>query len=323
MTNKNVVIEDAAVENVHAGEDLGSILKAARLERKLSQQDVSNTLRYSIKQIDALENNAFDILPAPMMTRGFIRSYAKYLQVDAEPLLAAYRDSLGDDPQGVISVKSSMQPVSLSNASMPWLKYILATLLVLLFLLAWMAYVEYLPKQAGQADPDLGAESETKLPPMTESPNSETLPEAALPEAERAPASDSSVEQNDVMPAPVSNGANNVINISADANIGALGVQSAPVAPTSQPVANLQATGKSAKSVTLKFSGQSWVSIMDKSGKVIFEKLYHAGDVDTKQLTPPLNLVVGNASDTKLTFSGQEINLAAKSKNNVARITLE
>lgn len=299
MENKNVEINDAAGtgDNINAAGDLGSILKAARLEKKLSQQDVSNSLRYSVKQIDALENNAFDILPAPMMTRGFIRSYAKYLQVDAEPLLAVYRASLGDDPQKVISVKSSMRPVSLNKASMPWLKYILVTIVVLLFLLAWTAYVEYLPKQVDQVNPDLGAESEAQLPPITESINAEALPEPALPEAERSLGSEASLEQSDEAPATV--------------------------ATTPQPAANLQATDIEAKSLTLKFTGQSWVSIVDKSGKVIFEKLYHAGETETKQLTPPLNLVVGNASDTKLTFSGQEIDLATKAKNNVARIALE
>lgn len=316
MANKNVVIHDDADKSLHvATGDLGSILQAARLEKKLSQHDVSNTLRYSVKQIDALENNAFDVLPVPMMTRGFIRSYAKYLQIDVEPLLAIYRASLGDDPQKVISVKSSMPPVALSKASLPWVKYILAATVVLLFLVAWMAYVEYLPKQVEQVNPDAGVEAETKLPPIDQNQNVEVLPEVALPAAERALGSDGSLEQGNVAPAQMNN--------AADVNAPAQGVQLAPVAPIPEPAANLQATGIAAKSVTLKFTGQSWVSIMDKSGKVIFEKLYHAGETETKQLTPPLNIVVGNASDTKLTFLGQEVDLATKSKNNVARVTLE
>jgi cytoskeleton protein RodZ len=62
---------------------------------------------------------------------------------------------------------------------------------------------------------------------------------------------------------------------------------------------------------------------MDMTGKVIYEKLSHSGETETIQAVPPVNIVVGNASDTKLNFSGQEVDLAAKTKINVARVTLE
>jgi cytoskeleton protein RodZ len=71
------------------------------------------------------------------------------------------------------------------------------------------------------------------------------------------------------------------------------------------------------------FTGQTWVSVTDKSGKVIFEKMAHAGDKETFNAAPPLNVVIGNASATKLDFGGRDVDLAAHTKNNVARITLE
>lgn len=108
----------------------GAALEAARLAKGMTQQDVSNSLRYSVKQIDALEKDAFDLLPDAMITRGFIRSYARLLEIDAEPLLASYRQLTASESDKAISVQSSMRPVQLTKESQPWLKYILASILV-------------------------------------------------------------------------------------------------------------------------------------------------------------------------------------------------
>lgn len=319
-------------------QNLGATLQAARLEKKLSQQDVSNSLRYSVKQIDALENNVFDSLPDAMMTRGFIRSYAKYLELDAEPLLAAYRTSLGDDPEKVISVKSSMRPVALTKESQPWLKYILASIVVLLFLLAWIAYVEYMPTQDATVEPSaqlspVQTYAETTPEPLN--PSLEPLPEAALPAAERLPENDTNpvmadnavtqANQTDANQANTSQVNTNQVNTVTEPSARSLSV--APVVPAT-PAAPISASASSqavgpAKNISFTFSGQSWVRVMDMTGKVIYEKLSHSGETETIQAVPPVNIVVGNASDTKLNFSGQEVDLAAKTKNNVARVTLE
>lgn len=319
MADKQEISVDNDDQSLQARvQNLGSTLQAARLEKKLSQQDVSNSLRYSVKQIDALENNVFDSLPDAMMTRGFIRSYAKYLELDAEPLLAAYRTSLGDDPEKVISVRSSMRPVALTKESLPWLKYILASIVVLLFLLAWMAYVEYMPKQ--EAEVDTGAQlspvqTYAQTTPEPISPTVEALPEAALPAAERLAEDDANPVLADATATQANYSASSQASVSAEPSAS---VQAAPVA-----TASVSSQSSAAKNITFTFSGQSWVRVVDTAGKVIYEKLSHSGETDTIQAVPPVDIVVGNASETKLNFSGQEVDLAAKTKNNVARVTLE
>ena len=42
---------------------LGEVLLAARKAKKLTHKDISNSLRLSIKQIDAIEKNEFSLLP--------------------------------------------------------------------------------------------------------------------------------------------------------------------------------------------------------------------------------------------------------------------
>lgn len=301
---------------------LGEVLQAARLAKELTQQDISNNLRYSVKQVNALETGQFELLPDAMITRGFIRNYAKLLEIDAEPLLASYRQSVSSDTDKVIAVRSSMRPVQLTKESQPWLKYILASILVLLFLLAWLFYVDYMPKTPSISDEKTPEVIEEIAPA-----SAEPLPEAALPAAERL------AEGGDMAPDLLA--APNVgLNGSTQAPTNAADVKSAdplsqadfkPLAPsaTQQIQVPANSANPADKAVTMVFTAQTWVSVTDKFGKVVYEKLSRSGDQETINVKLPLNLVIGNASGTKLNFGGKDIDLAPHTKDNVARITLE
>ena len=66
---------------------IGVTLRSARIQRGLSIEQVAQDTRISARFIEALEDEAFSELPAPVYVRGFLRSYANYLKVDATPLL--------------------------------------------------------------------------------------------------------------------------------------------------------------------------------------------------------------------------------------------
>src|SRR5665647_508635 len=68
---------------------LGSMLREAREQLGLSIADVVAQTKFAPRQIEALEANDFKNLPETAFLRGFVRSYAKILKVDAEILLAA------------------------------------------------------------------------------------------------------------------------------------------------------------------------------------------------------------------------------------------
>jgi cytoskeleton protein RodZ len=308
---------------------LGEVLQAARVAKQLTQQDISNSLRYSVKQINALEQCEFDLLPDAMITRGFIRSYAKLLEIDAEPLLASYRQSVSSESDKVIAVRSSMRPVQLTKESQPWLKYILASILVLLFLLAWLFYVDYMPKPSGEAVEKTSEVIEEAAPAATES-----LPEIALPAAQRMAESDAVVPDLAADPNAAINTATQPATVAADVKPLDTVTQSdlKPLAPpvnqqmqvpvTASPV-TISSVKPADKTLSMSFTAQTWVSVADKSGKVVYEKMSHSGDLATINAAPPLNLVIGNASGTKLNFGGKDIDLAPNTKDNVARITLE
>jgi cytoskeleton protein RodZ len=309
---------------------LGGVIEAARIVKNMTQQDVSNALRFSVKQIDALENNAFGLLPDAMITRGFIRNYARLLEIDAEPLLASYRASVSTETDKVIAVKSSMRPVQLTKDSQPWLKYILASILVLFFLLAWLFYVDYMPKQTAVA-PEKTIELSPEAAPAVTQP----LPEIALPAAQREAdaelAAANVVEGTTAVTVVQTTEAKSPDGTAAHVD-SKPALQSVQQSSSSQQLAVHQTTTAlqpshapvaAAKSVNLAFTAQTWVSVMDKSGKLVYEKMSNNGDKETVNGMPPFNLVIGNASATKLSFGGKDIDLTAYTKNNVARITLE
>lgn len=319
---------------------LGEALSAARTSKKLSQQDVSNHLRFSVKQVDALENNQFEALPDAMITRGFIRNYARYLGLDAEPLLESYKARVPTKSPSAMSVQSSMYQVMSGKDSQPWLKYILGSILILLLLLAWIFYIDYMPKNSKPASDKV---------PEAVAPNTPTevpLPEIALPAAEREAEAENAPGALNIDPAAVvpDSAASNVSpgtevpNATTSKPAAAL---TSPVLPETiqRPVgtalaqtpadsASVQAAAYTAtppaKTITLSVTEKTWINVTDKSGKVVYERILPAGSADALDGEPPLNVVVGNAKATSLFYKGQPVNLASSmTGNNVARIKLE
>ncbi len=70
-----------------AATGLGSTLRALREAQRLSPSEVSSRLKFSISQLDALETEQWDRLPAGMPLRGFVKNYGRFLQADVYALL--------------------------------------------------------------------------------------------------------------------------------------------------------------------------------------------------------------------------------------------
>lgn len=67
----------------------GSLLQSAREARSLTVFEVAQSLKFSPRQIEALEADDYAVLPpGTTFLRGFVRGYAKLLKLDPEPLLA-------------------------------------------------------------------------------------------------------------------------------------------------------------------------------------------------------------------------------------------
>ena len=69
---------------------LGDALRDARLGRALSLDECQRATRISQRYLQALEEEDFGALPAPVFARGFLRSYAQFLGLDPVMLLQRF-----------------------------------------------------------------------------------------------------------------------------------------------------------------------------------------------------------------------------------------
>lgn len=316
-----------------------SLLREARDNKKLSLQDVSNQLRISVRQIEALESGDFTRLPQPMIVRGFIRNYARLLGIDATPVLDIYKAKVPEIiPNSYIIESNINQPIA-NKEKQSWFKYLLASALVLIALAVWLVYMniigtpvklEDLAKNVGVTSLNVN-NTQTNIPSTgNESTNlAEPLPEVALPAAERLAAEP--LPEADAVISKTGNTAAALTNPSSASDVEIQPMKLVPTASNSTlatTAANALAPSTSANLATLNFSSkqETWINISDVNGHVIYSKVLTANSQDSLQVNPatlPVKVIVGNISGTSLSFNGNAVDLKSYAKVNVARFSLK
>jgi cytoskeleton protein RodZ len=79
---------------------IGETLREARRRRGYSLADAAASTRVRESHLAALEEDEFGALGSDVYVRGFLRSYAKFLGLDADALLEQYRGGEGDGSGG-------------------------------------------------------------------------------------------------------------------------------------------------------------------------------------------------------------------------------
>ncbi len=78
----------AASEPDSGDPGIGEMLRRRRTERSVTLSDAERDTRINRNYLQALEGERWDALPAPIYTRGFLRSYARHLALDPEEMIA-------------------------------------------------------------------------------------------------------------------------------------------------------------------------------------------------------------------------------------------
>ena len=129
--------EDDSVDN--SSFSIGQYLQEARSVRKLSLDDASAVTRISKHYLQALEDEKFDILPAPVYARGFMRSYAKFLGLDPVAAVMAMPSEM-PQPSGLEPLAGLRQQVKVSKNDFNLrVVAIFLTVAVVAILLLWLA----------------------------------------------------------------------------------------------------------------------------------------------------------------------------------------
>ncbi|HEX2878317.1 MAG TPA: helix-turn-helix domain-containing protein [Polyangiaceae bacterium] len=74
-------------------ETIGQYLRRMREERRMSVEEISRATRMPVVSVERIEADQFDELPGEVFVRGFLKSYARTLNVPVDEVLARYTAS--------------------------------------------------------------------------------------------------------------------------------------------------------------------------------------------------------------------------------------
>jgi cytoskeletal protein RodZ len=72
---------------------VGQHLKGLREAKRMSLAEVSRATRVPVASVERIEADRFDELPGEVFVRGFLRAYARALEVSPDDVLARYTSS--------------------------------------------------------------------------------------------------------------------------------------------------------------------------------------------------------------------------------------
>jgi cytoskeleton protein RodZ len=98
-------------------------------------------------------------------------------------------------------------------------------------------------------------------------------------------------------------------------------VHSAPPPAAASGPASAAAAGPSL--LTLRTSAASWIEVVDAGNRALLSRSVMPGESVALDGTPPLRVTVGNAAATEISFRGRPVDLAATTRDNVARLELK
>ena len=334
-------IESTEIADVVPG-DLTAIFRRYREERGLNINQVAEALCLSPKIITALETEQLDQLPEPPYVRGYLRSYAKFTEVDPSSMINAYEKLRGAKPNE-LDYHFAATPASSGNGRGGFSSGLLksALLILLLGLLAMLFMIPGVKDWAGntwnkfsqESTAGYSSDGQTDNPLLTSS-----IP-TPLP-IEDLPANNSATPiEGDVA-------ATGTAVLTAEGNINFPSVDGGPVSAdadsekatppgtpeedaakddtkTAEGDADAAEVPEGSSSLKMTFNDEVWMRIRDKEKKKLFEALSQKGDTKEMVLPRPMVVRVGNAQKLELTVDGKPFDITPFIRGSVANFTIE
>lgn len=95
---------------------VGQILKEARESKIVSLSEMAAYSRIRKEYLEALEKNRFELLPTATFVKGYIKTYARILDLDSGPLLALLRRDFKESAKGELVPREFLAPVVRSQS---------------------------------------------------------------------------------------------------------------------------------------------------------------------------------------------------------------
>lgn len=281
---------------------IGRLLKEAREEKRLTISEVAVETRIRQVYIKALEDGALDQLPGEIYKVGFLKTYSGFLGLDSLEILR--RLDLNQELQ--INYTNNKYIIPAESQSQPSKKILYLSIIGALGF-SIFAYVAH-----NSQDPEPAIENfiHEKQEAINGVPNESVSLEEAnelgegivdVESNEEIFLSDSMGEEKE--PTTIAGKKSQVPEEISQTSL--LAAHSLSKDMKEQHEASLP-TIDNQRNITLKAVKNTWVQVLDESGKSVYVKLMHAGDTHDLPKQGEYTLTTGNAGGLKVTCNGQE-----------------
>jgi cytoskeleton protein RodZ len=264
----------------------GENLRREREMRGVSLEEISGATKISIRFLNAIENEEFRTLPGGIFARSFVRTYARYLGLDEERVMAEYQ--LAAQPNVDLDLRRLV--ANKNSSSRSGARGGLIALLVAVVMLSggYLLYkyshrIPYLPG------------STTPPATVTAAPSQAPAPAPNTPSAPLANPTDSSAATPVAAAAgPASGAASSSPSPAESGSTSAAQPAAKPLFADAGLVLQVAATER------------SWVAV-DADGKTVLQRVLNPNEFETLKARNSFDITTGNAQGVILTLNGETL----------------
>lgn len=160
--------------------DLGLLLKKARMEKKISLDDLQETTKIRKRYLEAIEEGNYKVLPGNFYVRAFIKSYAEAVGLDPNEVLQLYQNVIpATEPETIEPIRTTRTSTTRNTERLgKWASNIMVISFVILILgiIYYFMNINYkgtndasnqLPKQITDKIEPAAPKTDTGAPPST------------------------------------------------------------------------------------------------------------------------------------------------------------
>ena len=287
---------------------VGAYLRDLRTRRGVGLDEVARTTRVAQRYLQALEDDAFEELPAPVFIRGFIRAYCQALGEPPHEALAYYDGHDGRTPPLPARLVMVVRPGGMD----PRTRGTIVLSLVLTLVLGIALFVVALVIRPGGDRPErstIEARPEPRATPPASTSPSESSPSAPVVAPAPPPAPVRSPVSGPAAALPPATAAGPTVAARPVAPATLATSPPAPTPPATAPGPNLDGFVGSVHSpyrLIARTSDVTWIRVRTEDGRSSEETL-SAGEVREWVSDRPFVITVGNAGGISFELNGRAL----------------
>jgi len=315
----------------------GQRLQAAREAHKIERSEVARWLKLDEKFIKAIEEDDEEHLPEPVFIAGYIRSYAKLVELSPDQLVQEFTKSHGiatpkitklpEPVPGRMAKVAESLPKRFSvaanshPANVKWFVMISAAIFV-------VGVVSWITIFVGDSEPEMAAidtnivatlpmEPAAPLP----SPSTETEAESPVVQSSDSGSGFEQTTASTAVESKVDEPQPKRITVPLPLRKLERSDPGVVVVLGEEELTSMSNLPK--ENIEVRFTADSWVDIRDATGKRLIRSLGVAGATKEVQGVAPFQVLIGYGPGVELTYNGEPYDFSKhQGKQEVARFTL-